>query len=122
MTLERLDEDTRWHSVSDLNFELSEDILSMSREELLEDIKFRIQGDHEMILLHAKERRILEQEKLEMITLLQRGDAAMAHAMDKMREYDALIKRGTKTILMWRTNCYLLTVILIIVAIFLMLK
>ena len=122
MTLERLDEDTRWHSVSDLNFELSEDILSMSREELLEDIKFRIQGDHEMILLHAKERRILEQEKLEMITLLQRGDAAMAHAMDKMREYDALIKRGTKTILMWRTNCYLLTVILIIVAIFLMFK
>lgn len=122
MTLERLDEDTRWHSMSDLNFELSEDILSMSREELLEDIKFRIQGDHEMILLHAKERRILEQEKLEMITLLQRGDAAMAHAMDKMREYDALIKRGTKTILMWRTNCYLLTVMLIIVAIFLMFK
>ncbi|MDR6628376.1 uncharacterized protein YpmS [Acinetobacter lwoffii] len=108
--------------MNDLDFELSEDILSMSRDELLEDIKYRILVDHEMILLHAKERRILEQEKLEMITLLQRGDAAMARAMDKMREYDALIKRGTKTILMWRTNCYLLTAILVIVAIVLMIK
>lgn len=108
--------------MNDLDFELSEDILSMSRDELLEDIKYRILADHEMILLHAEERRILEQEKLEMITLLQRGDAAMARAMDKMREYDALIKRGTKTILMWRTNCYLLTAILVIVAIVLMIK
>ncbi|NGP41033.1 hypothetical protein G4V72_04680 [Acinetobacter sp. GC2] len=108
--------------MNDLDFELSEDILSMSRDELLEDIKYRILADREMILLHAKERRILEQEKLEMITLLQRGDAAMARAMDKMREYDALIKRGTKTILMWRTNCYLLAAILIIVAIVLMIK
>lgn len=108
--------------MNDLDFELSKDILSMSRDELLEDIKYRILADHEMILLHAKERRILEQEKLEMITLLQRGDAAMSHAMDKMREYDALIKRGTKTILMWRTNCYLLTAILVIVAIVLMIR
>lgn len=108
--------------MNDLDFELSEDILSMSRDELLEDIKYRILADREMILLHAKERRILEQEKLEMITLLQRGDAAMARAMDKMREYDALIKQGTKTILMWRTNCYLLTAILVIVAIVLMVK
>ena len=100
--------------MNDLDFELSEDILSMSRDELLEDIKYRILADREMILLHAKERRILEQEKLEMITLLQRGDAAMARAMDKMR--------GTKTILMWRTNCYLLAAILIIVAIVLMIK
>lgn len=108
--------------MNDLDFELSEDILSMSRDELLEDIKYRILADREMILLHAKERQILEQEKLEMITLLQRDDAAMARAMDKMREYDALIKRGTKTILMWRTNCYLLTAILIIVAIVLMIR
>ncbi len=108
--------------MNDLDFELSKDILSMSRDELLEDIKYRILADREMILLHAKERRILEQEKLEMITLLQRGDAAMARAMDKMREYDVLIKRGTKTILMWRTNCYLLTAILVIVAIVLMIK
>ncbi|MEK5787663.1 hypothetical protein V3528_07650 [Acinetobacter johnsonii] len=108
--------------MNDLDFELSEDILSMSRDELLEDIKYRILADREMILLHAKERRILEQEKLQMITLLQRGDAAMARTMDKMREYDALIKRGTKTILMWRTNCYLLTAILVIVAIVLMIK
>ena len=108
--------------MNDLDFELSEDILSMSRDELLEDIKYRILADREMILLHAKERRILEQEKLEMITLLQRGDAAMARAMDKMREYDALIMRGTKTILMWRTNCYLLTAILVIVAIVLMIR
>lgn len=108
--------------MNDLDFELSEDVLSMSRDELLEDIKYRILADREMILLHAKERRILEQEKLEMITLLQRGDAAMVRAMDKMREYDALIKRGTKTILMWRTNCYLLTAILVIVAIVLMIK
>ena len=55
--------------MNDLDFELSEDILSMSRDELLEDIKYRILADREMILLHAKERRILEQEKLEMITL-----------------------------------------------------
>lgn len=103
--------------MNDLDFELSEDILSMSRDDLLEDIKYRILADHEMILLHAKERRILEQEKLEMVTLLQRGDAAMSHATERMREYDALIKRGTKTILMWRTNCYLLIAILIIVAI-----
>lgn len=108
--------------MNDLDFELSEDILSMNRDELLEDIKYRILADREMILLHAKERRILEQEKLEMITLLQRGDAAMVRAMDKMREYDALIKRGTKTILMWRTNCYLLTAILVIVAIILVIK
>lgn len=108
--------------MNDLDFELSEDILSMSRDELLEDIKYRILADHEMLLLHTKERRILEQEKLEMITLLQRGDAAMVRAMDKMREYDALIKRGTKTILMWRTNCYLLTAILVIVAIVLIVK
>lgn len=108
--------------MNDLDFELSEDILSMSRDELLEDIKYRILADHEMLLLHTKERRILEQEKLEMITLLQRGDAAMVRAMDKMREYDALIKRGTKTILMWRTNCYLLTAILVIVAIVLVIK
>jgi len=108
--------------MNDLDFELSEEILSMSRDELLEDIKYRILAGHEMLLLHAKERRILEQEKLEMITLLQRGDAAMARAMDKMREYDALIKRGTKTILMWRTNCYLLTAILVIVAIVLVIK
>lgn len=108
--------------MNDLDFELSEDILSMSRDELLEDIKYRILADHEMLLLHAKERRILEQEKVEMIALLQRGDAAMARATDKMREYDALIKQSTKTILMWRTNCYLLTALLVIVSIVLMVK
>lgn len=108
--------------MNDTDFELDEDFHQMTRDELLEDIKYRILADREMILLHAKERRILEQEKLEMITLLQSGDAAMARAMDKMREYDVLIKRGTKTILMWRTNCYLLIAILVIVAIVLMIK
>ena len=108
--------------MNDLDFQLSEDILSMNRDELLKDIKYRILADREMILLHAKERRILEQERLEMIALLQRGDAAMAHATERMREYDALIRRGIKTILMWRANCYLLIFILIIVAIVLMVK
>lgn len=108
--------------MNDTDFELDEEFHRMTREELLEDIKYRILADREMIILHARERRILEQEKLDMIMLLQKGDEAMFYATERMQEYDALIKRGTKTILMWRTNCYLLTAILVIVAIVLMIR
>lgn len=108
--------------MNDTDFELDEEFHQMTREELLEDIKYRILADHEMIILHAREKRILEQEKLDMIMLLQKGDEAMFYATKRMQEYDALIKRGTKTILMWRTNCYLLTAILVIVAIVLMIR
>lgn len=104
------------------NYDLDEDILNMTRDELLEEVADRIQAIRELMKLHRMEERMLKQENQMLQDTLSRGASAMDHAAKRMQEYEILMKQSTKTILMWRTNCYLLTAILVIVSIVLMVK
>ncbi|MFB5706613.1 hypothetical protein [Acinetobacter radioresistens] len=104
------------------NYDLDEDILNMSRDELLDEVADRIQAIRELMKIHRVEERMLKQENQVLQDALNRGVSVMDHATKRMQEYEVLMKQSTKTILMWRTNCYLLTAILVIVAIVLMIR
>lgn len=100
------------------DFELDEDFYKMSKEELLEDIKYRIQADREMIILNFKEKKVLRQENRELKDALIHGTQVVENAAKKMNEYDAIIKNGTKTILMWKYSCYALSMLYVFLAIY----
>ena len=99
-------------------FELDEDFYKMSREELLEDIKFRIQADREMLVLNWKEKRELSQQNKMLQQALEKSLLKVESATSDMEKYTKLITDTTKTIKMWRRTCYLLTAILIAVMLF----
>lgn len=104
------------------NLDLDESILIMTREELLEEVADRIQCVRELMSLHRKEEGILRQENQMLKEALTRGMTTMNHTMDKLKEFEMVIDRGTKAILMWRRSCYLLTGILIFMASILVVK
>jgi hypothetical protein len=102
--------------------DLDEEFHQMTREELLDEIAIRIESYQEMLVLNYKERRVIQDENKELKEALIHGTNVVESAARKMSEYDVIIKNGTKTILMWRNTCYLLVIILIIVALVLTIK
>lgn len=90
------------------NFDLDERILAMTREELHEEVADQIQCIRELMSLHRKEELILRQK-----------NETLREALDRMTTN---CNNSTKIISVWRTSCYFLTVILVMVAISLTIK
>lgn len=104
------------------DFELDEDFYKMSREELLEDIKFRIQADREMLILNWKEKSELRQQNKMLQKALENCLLKVEGATSDMEKYTKLMIGTAKTIKMWRSTCYLLALILIAVMLFILIK
>lgn len=93
--------------------ELDEDWHKMSRDELLENIANLIHSNRLIIIENWKEKKQIRVENLEMRQILEHGTTVLENAMNEVKHYEKLFKQGIKTILMWRTTSYLLSIILI---------
>ena len=103
-------------------FELDEDFYKMSREELLEDIKFRIQADREMLILNWKEKSELIQQNKMLQKALEDCLFKIEDANSDMEKYTKLMTGTAETIKMWRSTCYLLASILVAVMLLTLIK
>lgn len=102
--------------MTDTDFELDDDFYKMSREELLEDIKYRIISDREMLILNWKEKKALKQDIKMLEDALRSGTKTLEMTSIKISEYDRIMRNATRTIYMWKYSCYALVVLLIVIA------
>ncbi|WP_180176918.1 hypothetical protein [Acinetobacter sp. YH12039] len=103
-------------STDQLVKDLDENFHKMTREELLEDIAYRIQSQREMLVENWNEKKQIKFENMEMRKALEQGTKVLEKATNEMVRCETLLKQGTKSLLVWRTTSYLLGLIILILS------
>ncbi len=96
--------------------DLDEDFHKMTREELLEDIAYRIQSQREMLIENWNEKKQIKFENMEMRKALEQGTKVLEKATNEMVRCEKLLKQGTKSLLVWQITSYLLGLIILILS------
>lgn len=93
--------------------DLDEEFHQMTREELLQDIAYRIQSDRKMIALNREEKQALLAENKELRDAINFGTSVIEDAKQEIEYFGKVFKDNSKTILMWRRTSYILATLLL---------
>lgn len=86
--------------------DLEEKFHQMTREELLDEIAFRIESYEEMCLSNYEERKELRDENKQLWEMLARGKSVMDALINEKEKFEALFKVHSNKTLMWKYSCY----------------
>ncbi|MFV5193104.1 hypothetical protein ACMXYY_13335 [Acinetobacter courvalinii] len=99
--------------------DLDEEFHQMTREELLQDIAYRIQSDREMMAINWKERQAILAENKELRDAINFGTSVIEDAKQEIEYFGKVLKDNSKTISMWRKTSYILATLLLWLGVFL---